>query len=392
MAQSIEKIMSYPTLEQGDVANAIKGATKIISAILPDYTEKFPKCNSEGGFYPQVENDDWTTGFWTGELWLAYELTGDESYRKAAEVQVQSFLHRIENRIAVNNHDMGFLYSLSCVAAYKLTGSEDAKKAAILAADNLASRYRDVGNFLQAWGTLGDPAEYRLIIDCLLNLPLLYWASEVTGDTSYAEKAENHIKTAMKCVLREDNSTYHTHYIDMQTGEPTTGITRQGNRNDSAWSRGQAWGIYGTALSYKYLKDEQYIGMFRRVTDYFLEHLPEDLVPYWDFDFDTGSDEPRDSSASAIAVCGMYEMAKYLEKDEAEKYIKLADRLLKALITHCANDDLAVSNGLLLHGTYARASEFNPCRNRGVDECNTWGDYFYLEALTRLTMDWNLYW
>ncbi len=392
MAQTIEKIMNYPTLEQGDVANAIKGATKIISAILPDYTEKFPMCNSEGGFYPQVENDDWTTGFWTGSLWLAYELTGDESYRKAAEVQVQSFLHRIENHIAVNNHDMGFLYSLSCVAAYKLTGSEDAKKAAILAADNLASRYRDVGNFLQAWGTPGDPAEYRLIIDCLLNLPLLYWASEVTGHASYAEKAENHIKTAMKCVLREDNSTYHTHYIDMQTGEPTTGITRQGNRNDSAWSRGQAWGIYGTALSYKYLKDEQYIGMFRRVTDYFLEQLPEDLVPYWDFDFDTGSDEPRDSSASAIAVCGMYEMAKYLEKDEAEKYTKLADRLLKALITHCANDDLTVSNGLLLHGTYARASEFNPCRNRGVDECNTWGDYFYLEALTRLTINWNLYW
>ena len=143
---------------------------------------------------------------------------------------------------------MGFLYSLSCVAAYKLTGSETAKKAALLAADHLAERYRETGKFLQAWGNVGEAKEYRLIIDCLLNLPILYWATEVTGDKSYAEKAENHIRTAMKCVVRPDNSTYHTHFIDMVTGEPTHGVTHQGNRNNSAWARGQAWGVYGIAL------------------------------------------------------------------------------------------------------------------------------------------------
>ncbi len=392
MAQTIDAILKYPTIVQGDVAQGIAAATQILMANLPDYTHKFPASNAEGGFYPQTENVEWTTGFWTGELWLAYELTGGEAYRTAAEVQVHSFLHRIENQIDTNNHDMGFLYSLSCVAAYKLTGNETAKKAALLAADNLASRFRTVGNFLQAWGDVNDPAEYRLIIDCLLNLPLLYWASEVTGDASYAQKAECHIETAMKCIMRPDHSTYHTHFINPKTGVPTTGVTRQGNRNDSAWARGQAWGIYGIALSYKYLRKEEYKALFRLVTDYFLQHLPDDLVPYWDFDFDTGSTEPRDSSASAIAVCGMYEMAKYLDEAEAAHYTALADRLLKALLTHCANRDIATSNGLLLHGVYARASQWNPCNNRGVDECNPWGDYFYLEALTRCTSDWKIYW
>lgn len=392
MAQSIENILTYDTLNDGDVKNAIQNAAKIIKGNLAEYTDKFPACNSENGFYPKTDNVDWTTGFWTGQLWLSYELTKDEAFRKSAEIQVDSFLDRMERQVEIETHDMGFLYSLSCVAGYKLTGSEVAKKTALMAAEHLGTRYRDIGNFLQAWGTVGDPDEYRLIIDCLLNLPLLYWAGEVTDDNSFTMKAENHIVTAMKCVLRDDDSTYHTHFIDMKTGEPTTGITRQGNRNDSAWSRGQAWGVYGIALSYKYLKKEEYIEKFRRVTDYFLAHLPDDLVPYWDFDFDTGSDEPRDSSASAIAICGMLEMAKYLEKDEAEKYTKIAKILLKALITHCENKDTSTSNGLLLHGVYARASEFNPCNNRGVDECNPWGDYFYLEALTRLEMDWNLYW
>lgn len=234
MAQTYETIMKYPELGKGEAEAAFEQALRIVEAILPDYTDQFPHSNSENGFYERTENVEWTTGFWTGVLWLAYEYTGEQKYRAAAEVQVDSFLRRIEEKIDVNHHDMGFLFSLSCVAAYKLTGNETAKKAALLAADHLASRYREKGQFLQAWGNVNEPSEYRLIIDCLLNLPILYWASEVTGDEAYREKAVNHIHTAMKCVLREDNSTYHTHFIDMETGEPTVGVTHQGNRNTSA--------------------------------------------------------------------------------------------------------------------------------------------------------------
>ncbi len=392
MAQTLEQIKKYPGMEAGVVQQALNDAVKIVKENLTEFTDKFQSPNSFDGFYQATENVEWTTGFWTGVIWLAYEHTGDDAFQKSAQVQVESFLDRIKNKIDVNHHDMGFLYSLSCVAAYKLTGNEHAKKAALLAADHLAERYRERGKFLQAWGNPGEPKEYRLIIDCLLNLPLLYWATEVTGDPSYEDKAENHIKTAMKCILRPDHSTYHTHFFDVETGEPTYGVTHQGNRNGSAWARGQAWGIYGIALSYRYLKNTEYMDLFCSVTDYFIEHLPEDLIPYWDFDFDTGSEEPRDSSASAIAVCGILEMAKYLEKEKAQVYLTAADRMLRALTDLCANRNYKMSNGLLLHGTYARNSKENTCTDRGVDECNTWGDYFYMEALTRLSRDWKLYW
>ncbi len=392
MSQTFNSIKQYPGTDSAMRHGAMDSAVSIVRQSLKEFTHSFKSSNSFDNFFEPTENVEWTTGFWTGCIWLAYEHTGDEAFKEAALIQAQSFLERIENKIDVNHHDMGFLYSLSCVAAYKLTGSEVGKKAALLAADHLAERFRTVGNFLQAWGNPGEPKEYRLIIDCLLNLPLLYWASEVTGDSSYADKAKAHIQTAMKCLVRPDHSTYHTHFFDVNTGEPTYGVTHQGNRNGSAWARGQAWGIYGAALSYRYVKNPEYLDLFFEVTDYFIEHLPEDLVPYWDFDFDTGSTEPRDSSASAIAICGIYEMCKYLDEEKAAPYLEAADKMLRALMDHCANGDYKRSNGILLHGTYARDSKENTCKNRGVDECNTWGDYFYMEALIRTLKDWNLYW
>ncbi len=392
MAQTFESMKKYEGTNKTIIKTALDQAVDIVRGNLTDFTHHFQSSNSINQFYEPTENVEWTTGFWTGEIWIAYEHTGENCFKESAEIQVDSFLNRILNKIDVNHHDMGFLYSLSCVAAYKLCGNETGKKAALLAADNLVSRYHEKGQFIQAWGDIDAEDNYRLIIDCLLNLPLLYWATEVTGDTSYAQIAENHIKTAMECVVRPDHSTYHTYFFDPKTGKPTYGVTHQGNRNNSAWARGQAWGIYGVALSYAYLKDPKYLEIFEKITDYFIEHLPEDLIAYWDFDFDTGSEEPRDSSSVSIAVCGMLEMAKYLEPAKAKKYTDAADKMLRALIDHCAVKDRKESNGLLLHGTYARDSKENTCTNRGVDECNTFGDYFYLEALIRMSKDWKLYW
>lgn len=261
-----------------------------------------------------------------------------------------------------------------------------------MAADNLVARFQPTGQFIQAWGELGAEDNYRLIIDCLLNLPLLFWATEESGHALYRDIALKHIDTAMRVIIRDDDSTYHTYYFDTVTGEPTKGVTRQGYRDGSAWSRGQAWGIYGAALAYRYTSNPKYFDLFERMTRFFLDHLPADRVPYWDFDFTDGSDEPKDSSASAIAICGMHEMAKYLDEDKAVFYRTEAEKLLHVLIESCAATDPKTSNGLLLHGTYARKSEYNPCNNRGVDECNTWGDFFYLEALMRFAKDWDSYW
>jgi unsaturated chondroitin disaccharide hydrolase len=392
LMHTLKELEKYPSITMDEVKKSLDISVELVLDNLVEYTNHFPDSNSNNMFYPKTENVEWTTGFWTGEIWLAYEMTGYEELKKAANIQVKSFLHRITEKIDVNHHDMGFLYSPSCVAAYQLTGNEIAKKAAIMAADNLMERFIENGQYFQAWGEIGASDNSRLIIDCLLNMPLLFWASEVTGDNIYREKAEAHIKTAMNYVIRPDNSTYHTYYFDSKTGSPVKGVTHQGNRDGSAWSRGQAWGIYGAALSYKRLKDPMYLEVFKKVTDYFLTHLPEDLIPYWDFDFDTGSNEPRDSSAGAIACCGMLEMAKYMTNEDALYYTEMAKKILKALVDRCQVTDPAISSGLLLHGTYAKDSPNNPCHNRGVDECNTWGDYFFLEALVRLHKNWKPYW
>lgn len=365
---------------------------ELIRYNIKKYGSSFLTTNSTNNFYGIMDNKDWTNGFWTGELWLAYEATKEDIFKKAALDQVSSFEHRIQNIINVDHHDMGFLYTPSCVAAYKLIGDEKAKEAAILAADNLMSRFQEKGQFFQAWGQMGDNNNYRLIIDCLLNMPLLYWASEVTGNYIYSKKADAHINTSVKCIIREDNSTVHTYFFDPETGKPDRGVTCQGYRDGSAWARGQAWGIYGCALSYQYSKNPEFINIFKRLTDFFIHHLPEDNIPYWDFDFTTGSTEPRDSSALAITICGILHMAKYLKEEEKNYYTIIAKRLLYRLAKECAVTSINISNGLLLHGTYAKKSPYNTCRNGGVDECNLWGDYFYLEALTRMSKDWNPYW
>lgn len=193
--------------------------------------------------------------------------------------------------------------------------------------------------------------------------------------------------------MREDNSTYHTYFFDTATGKPLRGVTHQGYRDNSAWSRGQAWGVYGLALSYRYTKDSACFDLFTRVTDFFIEHLPKNMVPYWDLEFTDGSSEPKDSSAAAIAACGMLEMSKYLPKEKADYYTAVALQITKSLIDSYAVKNAEISNGLLLHGVYAKNSPYNPIpTDRGVDECNIWGDYFYMELLTRLNGDWQLYW
>jgi unsaturated chondroitin disaccharide hydrolase len=382
---------------------AIETAIKKVDRNLDKFTEHFPASSTISNVYPfnthgntrdanpnnkKGVNIGWTTGFWTGIIGLIYEQTGDDRYLKAIETQVNSFKNRIDNKIDCNTHDLGFLYSLSCVAAYKLTGNEEAKCAAVEAANLLMTRYVEVAGILQAWGDMNDPNERgRMIIDCLMNLPLLYWASEVTGERRYKDAAYNHALKALDYIVREDGTTYHTYFFDTITGKPKYGKTLQGHSDDSCWARGQAWGIYGFALSYLYTKDSRFLEMGKILANYFLNRCPEDLVVYWDLDFVDGSKEPKDSSSSAIAVCGLLELVKHLS-DEGEKqyYSNAAIKIVKSLFDHYSTRNDEVSNALLLHGVYFRK------HNHGVDEANLWGDYFYLEALTRLTNKWNPYW
>lgn len=368
---------------------AIDFILKKIDENLDTFTYKFPAAASINNVYPAIDNVCWTSSFWTGMLWLAYEVTGDEKYRKVAEIQVQSFKNRLEKRIEIDHHDVGFLYSLSCVAAYKLTGNEEAKEIAVKAADKLMERYLPVAGILQAWGDMSDPSQMgRMIIDCCMNLPLLYWATEVTGDKKYYDVAYLHVQQACKYIVREDASTFHTFFMDVDTGAPKYGKTHQGYSDDSCWARGQAWGIYGLPLSYIYTGDASLLDLNKKIINYFLNRLPEDNVCYWDLIFNDGSNEERDSSAAAIAVCGMLEMVKHLPlTDEYRRtYEDAALKITKSLADNYTSVTDPNSNGILLHAVYHKKG------GNGVDECNIWGDYYYFEALVRLIKDWKLYW
>ena len=416
-------------ITDNEVRQALNHACSTVLKNIPEFTEKCQNHSSVNGVYPQCENNQWTCGFWPGEIWLTYEAlkasgheddaANAEKCRKSGETLVKSFLHRIENHIEVDHHDMGFLYSPACVAPWKLTGNKEAKKAAILAADQLITRFQSVGNFIQAWGKMGEADNYRYIIDCLMNTPLLYWATQETGDKKYEEIAVKHTQTCMANSIRKDGSTYHTFFMDIKTGKPLRGVTCQGYKDDSFWARGQAWSVYGTALAYRYCHKQEYLDTFRRCLKFYLSKQPEDLVPYWDMIFTSG-DEPRDSSSASIVACGLLEMANLLEADikasedkkgaaaeiksseiettdagtaEVGSYRSLARKIIYSLAANYAVKDDSKSNGLVLHGTYSKKSPYNTCTEEGVDECVSWGDYFYMEALTRLSNpNWNIYW
>ena len=369
---------------------ALAEAVKKIDFALPTFTDRFPSHNSTNNVYTPVKNDSgWNTGFWTGILWHAYEMTGDITYRDVALSQIPSYHHRIENKIGVNHHDMGFVFMPSCVAAYMLTGDEQAKEAALMAADHLITRWNEKGQFIQAWGDIGSGKNYRLIVDCLMNIPLLYWATEVTGDITYRDIAIKHYTTTITYAYRSDGSTYHTYYFDPVTGAPLNGVTHQGASDDSTWARGQSWGMYGPLLTYAYEENDSALEVFRATTNYYLNYLPSDYVAYWDLSFGDGDYEPRDSSSAAISLCAMLEGIKHMDDSDPLKqvYINATKRIMNSLIDNYTTKDVPEANGLLLHATYSKPG------NNGVDEMNIWGDYFYMEALHRmLDPDWEMYW
>uniref|UniRef100_UPI0039E7C618 glycoside hydrolase family 88 protein n=1 Tax=Clostridium perfringens TaxID=1502 RepID=UPI0039E7C618 len=383
-----DEFLKTKLLTRAEVKNAIDLVIKQIDANMEYFKEKFPSSATKNNQYGIIENIEWTDGFWTGLLWLAYEYTGDEKYRELADKNVASFKNRVEKDIELDHHDLGFLYSLATVSGYKLTGSEDAREASIKAANKLISRYQEKGEFIQAWGELGSKDHYRFIIDCLLNIPLLYWASDETGDPKYRNIANKHFVTSCNNVIRDDASAFHTFYMDNETGKPLRGVTRQGYSDDSAWARGQAWGVYGIPLNYRYTRNESCFNLYEGMTNYFLNRLPKDNVCYWDLIFNDGDDHSKDSSAAAIAVCGMHEMNKYLpEVDENKEVYKYAmHNILRSLIENYMNPEIEPGKPVLLHGVYSWHS------GKGVDEGNIWGDYFLLEALIRFYKDWNLYW
>ena len=281
----------------------------------------------------------WTNGFWGGMMWQMYRLTGEEKYRQIAEDNEKK-LDACFLDYGKLDHDNGFKWLPTAVADYRLTKSEASKNRGLLAAGNLAGRYNSKGCFIRAWNDWGDE-DHRgwAIIDCMMNLPLLYWASEETGDPRFRQIAVSHANTAMRAFVRGDGSVNHIVGFDPETGEKVTSYGGQGYGTGSSWTRGQSWGLYGFTLSYLHTKDEAYLD-------------------------------------TAIAACGLIELAKLREGRQGKVYLDAALKLLYALTEHSTNWNEDEDN-LLEKCTAAyhdREHEFSII----------YGDYYFLEALMKL--------
>lgn len=346
----------------------------------------------------------WTDGFYIGVLNLAYVLSGDIEFRELAD-NYDAFLKlRIQNTDEVNtqnkflklDHDVGMIFLPSAGFGYTFLGRESDKHILLQAADVLASRYNEKGQFIRAWDTWPTDTDLefieekkgKVIIDSLMNIPLLFRATEITGDKKYFNIGYSHAKTLSKYIVREDYSTYHTYNFNHITGEPVSGKTQQGFSNESCWSRGQSWAVYGFALAYKYTNDEEFLEKSEKTAEYFMNHLSAVDLPVWDF---TAANKheflPWDASAATICASGLLELYELTGKQE---HLNNALRLLRALEKFCVTDSYEECQPLVLHNTAGPVYSDNSPKNLmvcAIDQASVYADYFYLECKLKLSFE-----
>jgi unsaturated chondroitin disaccharide hydrolase len=367
---------------------AIRGGARRVVRLDPAHDPApgdRPPLDRRGGradLYRCGEND-WVDSFWCGQLWLVWDETNDEAFFAAARAQCPYFAARLD-RPASHDHDLGFLYCLSTLADYRLTGDATGRDLSLRAADALAGRFNRAGNFIQAWNAPAgaSPEEARrrrgkIIIDCMMNLGLLFWAARGSGRDELAAIAVAHADTNTRYIIRPDGSTYHTYDFDPDTGAPLGGFTAQGFADESCWSRGHAWAIHGYTQTYRHTGAARFLATARHLADWALAHLPADGVPLWDYRLTADAPPYRDSSAAAIEAAGLLLLAQTLGDDPAAaRYRASAERILIALIEGYTTFAGPEAEGLLLHGASHVA------RGRS-DTMLPYGDYFFVEALLR---------
>lgn len=317
----------------------------------------------------------WTEGFWPGVLWYAYEYSQDESILEAAKgyTEVLEFL----SEMPAYDHDLGFVMFCSYGNGYRLTGDERYKEIILATADRLAELYNPAVGTILSW-----PREvpafggHNTIMDNMINLEMLFWAAENGGRPELRDIAIAHADTTMKYHFREDGSCYHVAVYDALTGEFMRGCTHQGYADDSMWARGQSWAIYGYTMCYRFTKDPRYLEHACKVTDVYLKGLPEDMVPYWDFNDPMIPNVSKDASAAAVVASALVELSDYVDGEKGQKYLEDAKAMLQSLHDNYRSKDLNPS--FLLHSTGHRPA------GSEIDYSIIYADYYYIEALLRL--------
>lgn len=328
----------------------------------------------EKGELKMVASGDWTSGFFPGELWFLYEYTGKQTWLD----QAKAFTKTIEQeQFNGRTHDMGFKVYCSVGTGYRVTKDAHYRDVVIQSAKTLATRFNPKTGVILSWDHSRDKWVNPVIIDNMMNLELLFEATALTGDSSYYKIAVSHANTTMKNHFRPDYSSYHVIDYDPNTGAVLKKETHQGYSHESAWSRGQAWALYGYTMCYRFTKDPAYLKQAEHIAGFILNHknMPADLVPYYDFDAPNIPNEPRDVSAAAVTASALYELGGY--SNEKKIYFQKADKMLNSMATKYASP-LGKNKGfILVSSTGSKPSESE------VDVPLSYADYYYLEALLR---------
>lgn len=350
-----------------------------LNITAPEIGARFPHVCKERE-YDEERAKWWTNGFWPGILWMAYQQTKDEKFASLAAETENKMAYVLDEYYNID-HDAGFIWLLSAGADYRLTGNEESKRRCMKAAAYLASRFNIKGNFIQAWNWENGWA----IIDCTMNLSLLLWASEMTKNPIFKHIAMAHADTVIKYFVRPDGSVNHVLSFDPETGEFLESIQGQAASPTSAWSRGTSWAVYGLPLVYRYTGKQEYLDAAKKVASFFLANLPEDYVAHWDFRVPRTPETPRDTSAAACAACGLLELSEFVPECEKQFYIDSAYKIVKSLTDNYSNldnDKQCILNG----GTGDCPKDLNV--NVGL----IYGDYFYMEAVSRLMSNTDIFW
>jgi unsaturated chondroitin disaccharide hydrolase len=356
----------------------MKAAThqyKHMQSLLP--SDKLPRSyDSSKNQLITSGSDWWCSGFYPGTLWYLYEYSKDQSVKMEA---LRSTALLEKEKLNTSTHDLGFMMGCSYGNAHRLSPKPEYKEILLTSAKSLATRFNPKVGCIKSWDS--KEGDFLVIIDNMMNLELLFWATQVSGDSSYYKIAVTHANNTIKNHFRSDNSSYHVLNYNSEKGEIQEKRTAQGAANESAWARGQAWGLYGFTATYRETKNPVYLEQAKKIADFILtnSNLPGDGIPYWDFNAPGIPNALRDASAAAIIASALLELSKYVESSWSNNYLRLAQTILKTLSSHVYKAKPGTNGGFIIKHCVGHL----PAKSE-VDVPLTYADYYFVEALLRL--------
>ncbi len=364
---------------QENIDNAVAQETLQTDIIEKSGKILNPRTIDKDGNIVYIPIDDWCSGFYPGNMWLTYELTGDAKWKALAEKYTED-LDSIQ--YLTWHHDVGFMIGCSYLNGYRLANKTEYKPIIIQTAKSLSTRFRPGAGVIQSWNTDRGWQSQRgwscpVIIDNMMNLELLFEATRLSGDSTFYNIAVSHANTTMKNHFRPDYSCYHVIDYNPETGEVLHKQTAQGYADESDWARGQAWALYGYTTCYRYTHDQRYLDQAEHIYNFIFngKNLPEDLIPYWDYDAPNIPNEPRDASAAACTASALYELETYVP---GKGYKATADKIMESLASPAYRAEVGTNgNFILMHsvGSIPHGAE--------IDVPLNYADYYFLEALMR---------